>query len=227
MTFLEGFAPLLSWEAVRFIGKGFSLTLRMAVAVIVLSLVLGVLLGVARHSGHWIWGRLATLYIETIRNLPMLLVMLFVRLRTGKIFVSFGFAAPVFWATVAGMTAFVCSVTAEIVRGGLNSVDKGQWDAALSQGLSRTQTMWHIVLPQALRRMIPPLTSQFVTVVKDTSYAWVLGLEEMTGAAVIFFTKYQNPLQTFFAVACVYFSVNYLISLFARRLEKRLAARTY
>jgi putative glutamine transport system permease protein len=227
MTFLEGFEPLLSWEAVRFIGKGFSLTLRMAAAVTLASLILGVFLGVARHSGHWFWSRLAGLYIETVRNLPMLLVMLFVRLRAGKVFVSLGFAAPVFWATVAGMTAFVCSVTAEVVRGGLNSVDRGQWDAAFAQGFSKGQALRHIVLPQALRCMIPPLTSQSVTVVKDTSYAWVLGLEEMTGAAVILFTKYQNPLQTFLAVGCVYFTVNYLISHFARRLERRLAARSY
>jgi putative glutamine transport system permease protein len=227
VNFLAGFDPLLTWEAVGFIGNGFWLTLRMAVTVIVLSLALGVLLGMMRYSGHWLWGRAAALYIEGVRNLPLLLVMLFVRLKTGQIFVSFGFPAPVFWATVAGMTAFVCSVTAEIVRGGINSVDRGQWDAALAQGFSRRQCMWHIVLPQALRRMIPPLTSQFVTVVKDTSYAWALGLEEMTGAAVIFFTKYQNPMQTFLAVAWVYFSINFLMSAFARRMESRLARRAF
>jgi putative glutamine transport system permease protein len=227
VNLIEGFAPLLTWEAVSFIGKGFWLTLRMAVAVIFFSFVLGVVLGLARHSGHWLWGRLAAFYIETVRNLPLLLVMLFVRLRTGKIFVSFGLPAPVFWATVAGMTAFVCSVTAEIVRGGINSVDRGQWDAALSQGFSRIQCLRYIVLPQALRRMIPPLTSQLVTVVKDTSYAWALGLEELTGAGVIFFTKYQNPFQTFLAVACIYFTVNLLISMLARRMEKRLAGRSY
>lgn len=227
MNFLAGFDPLLTWEAVAFIGQGFWLTMRMAVMVIVLSLALGVLLGLMRYTGHWLWGRVAALYIETVRNLPLLLVMLFVRLKTGQIFVSFGFPAPIFWATVAGMTAFVSAVTAEIVRGGINSVDRGQWDAALAQGFSRTQCMWHIVLPQALRRMIPPLTSQFVTVVKDTSYAWALGLEEMTGAAVIFFTKYQNPMQTFLAVAWVYFCINFLMSAFARRMEHRLARRTF
>ncbi len=227
MSFFDGFGPLLSWEAITFIGRGFWLTIRMAVAVIVLSFALGVVLGLTRYSGHWLWGRLATLYVETVRNLPMLLVMLFVRLKTGKIFVALGFSAPVFWATVAGMTAFVSSVTAEIIRGGINSVDRGQWDAAFAQGFSRIQCMRHIVLPQALRRMIPPLTSQFVTVVKDTSYAWALGLEEMTGAAVIFFTKYQNPMQTFLAVAWVYFSINFLMSTFARRMEKRLARRTF
>jgi putative glutamine transport system permease protein len=227
VTFVEGFAPLFTWEAASFIGRGFWLTLRMAAAVIVLSLIFGVILGVARHSGHWLWGRLAALYIETVRNLPMLLVMVFVRLRTGKLFASFGFRAPVFWATVAGMTAFVSSVTAEIVRGGLNSVDRGQWEAALSQGFTRLQCLRYIVLPQALRRMIPPLTSQGVTVVKDTSYAWALGLEEMTGAAVIFFTRYQNPIQTFLAVACVYLITNLLISALARRLEKKLSVRTY
>ncbi|HWP58800.1 MAG TPA: amino acid ABC transporter permease [Candidatus Acidoferrales bacterium] len=227
MSFISGFAPLVTWEAVSFIGRGFWLTLRMAVAVIVLSFVFGVILGLARYSAHPLWGRLAAFYIETVRNLPLLLVMLFVRLKTGQIFVSFGFPAPVFWATVAGMTAFVCSVTAEIIRGGINSVDRGQWDAALAQGFSRFQCMRHIVLPQALRRMIPPLTSQFVTVVKDTSYAWALGLEEMTGAAVIFFTKHHNPMQTFLAVACVYFCVNFLMSLCARRMEARLARRAF
>jgi putative glutamine transport system permease protein len=227
VNFFAGFAPLLSWEAIGFIGKGFLLTLRMALAVIVLSFVLGIILGMARYSGHRPWAGLAAFYIETVRNLPMLLVMLFVRLKTGGIFASLGLPAPVFWATVAGMTAFVSSVTAEIVRGGINSVDRGQWEAGLAQGFSRIQCMRHIVLPQALRRMIPPLTSQFVTVVKDTSYAWALGLEEMTGAAVIFFTKYQNPMQTFLAVASVYFSINFFMSTLARRMEIRLARRTY
>jgi len=227
VNFFEGFGPLFSWEAATFIGRGFWLTIRMAVAVIVFSFTLGVVLGLMRHSGRRLWGRLAALYIETVRNLPMLLVMLFVRLKTGKIFVALGFSAPVFWATVAGMTAFVSSVTAEIVRGGINSVDRGQWDAAFAQGFSRTQCMRYIVLPQALRRMIPPLTSQFVTVVKDTSYAWALGLEELTGTAVIFFTKYQNPMQTFLAVGCVYFSVNFLMSTIARAMERRLARRTF
>src|SRR5690606_24647760 len=134
--------------------------------------ILGTLLGVMRYSGHWLLARIAAVYIESFRASPLILLILLFRFTMPL--------KPVNSGTLA-MTLFTAAIVGEIVRGGLNSVDKGQWEAARSQGFTWWQTMQHIVLPQALRKMIPPLTGQFITVVKDTSYVWVVGVQELTG----------------------------------------------
>ncbi len=223
---LKGFADLFRPENVRFLGYGLLTTLEMAVAVILMSFVFGLLLAVARYSGdrykHLRAGRVigaaAFAYIEAIRNLPMLLIMLATYLLSRQ---------PALRSAIIGMTIFTSAVMAEIIRGGLISVDRGQWEAATAQGFTYRQILQHIVLPQALRRMIPPIVSQFITVVKDTAFAWGLGVEEITGKGTIIFAKYVNPLETFLTIAVVYFIVNYAMSQAARAIERKLAVRTF
>lgn len=211
-------AELLEPHFFLFLGKGLLLTLQIAATAIAVSFVAGTLLGIARYSRHPVLGRLAAVYVEAIRNVPLLLLILFAR------FVSR--MAPVN-AGITAITVFTAAVIAEIVRGGLNAVDRGQWEAARSQGFTYVQTLRHIVLPQALRRMIPPLLSQFTTVIKDTSYVWVVGVEELTGKGMIILGQFGSTAQ-FFAIfgliGAVYFVVNFLLSLAARRQELRLRA---
>ncbi len=223
---VEGFLIVFRPENMRALAIGLAVTLEIAVAVILLSFLFGTSLAITRFSGdrhpdqtvaRWA-GRLAFTYIELIRNLPMLLIMLAVYL-IGRM--------PAFRAVIIGMTVFTTAIMAEIVRGGLNSVDKGQWEAAVSQGFSYRQILQLIVLPQALRNMIPPIVSQFITVVKDTAFAWGLGVFELTGSGSLIYTKYANPMETLLVIAVIYFIVSYMMSRVAFRLERRLAAGSY
>lgn len=212
---------LFQIQLFAFLLEGLYITLKIAGFTIVFSVVLGTLLGVARYSGHPLYSRLATVYIESVRNIPLLLFILAARFMTPLAPVNSGILA---------MTVFTTGVMAEIIRGGLNSIPKGQWEAARSQGFSYAQTLRYIVLPQTFRNILPPLVSQFTTVIKDTSYVWAVGVEELTGKGMILLGKYGTTAQVFsiFAtIAALYFGVNYLLSVFSRAQQARLAIRGF
>lgn len=215
-------AELLQPHLLAAMGTGLLVTLRIAGFSILFSFLLGTLIGVIRYRNHPVFGRLAGAYVEAMRNSPLLLLILMAR------FVIRGLS-PVN-SVILAMTLFTSAVLAEVVRGGLNSVDKGQWEAAVSQGFTYVQTLRHIVLPQALRKMIPPMVSQFITVIKDTSYAWVVGVEELTGSGMIILGRYASTAQ-FFAIfgfiALVYYVLCHLLSRLARWQERRLAWLSY
>ncbi len=133
---------------------------------------------------------------------------------------SFGIRMSIEWAAITALTVFEAAMISEIVRSGLRSIDKGQIEAARSSGLTYTQTLWEIVLPQALRRMVPPMVSQFISLLKDTSLAVVISLPELMHNAQIVSAKNVNHILPVLAlVALMYFIINFLLSRLARKLE--------
>ncbi|WP_336183298.1 amino acid ABC transporter permease [Bacillus sp. 205(2023)] len=214
------FIGAYSSEHLAFLWDGFLVTLYVAFISIILSFIFGLIAGTLRYAKIPILSQLIAVLIETIRNLPLLLIIFFTFFALPEIGIKLEITA----AAITALTIFESAMLSEIIRSGLNSVDKGQIEAARSSGLSYTQTLFSIVMPQALRRMVPPIVSQFISLLKDTSLAVVIALPELIHNAQILNGQsadgsYFFPI--FLLAALMYFAVNYSLSLAARRLEAR------
>ncbi|BBU38022.1 MAG: glutamine ABC transporter permease [Bacillaceae bacterium] len=214
MDFIGAYSP----SHIIFLLKGFSVTLLVAFISITLSFIFGIMIGVLRYTKVPVISHLLAVWVETIRNLPLLLIIFFTFFALPEI----GLKLDKMAAAILALVVFESTMLSEIVRSGLNSIEKGQIEAARSSGLNYLQTLWYIILPQALRRMVPPIVSQFISLLKDTSFAVVISLPELMNHAQIINGKNINyVIPIFILVALMYFTVNYLLSLVSRRLENK------
>jgi putative glutamine transport system permease protein len=207
-----------STDNLKFLLQGFGLTLWLALLAILFSFILGCIVGVLRYARIPVFSQVLGAIVETVRNLPLLLLILFARFGLPEL----GISLSPFWAAILALTLFEAAMISEIVRSGLNSVERGLVEAARSSGLSYVQTLRYIILPLGLRRMVPPIVSQFISLLKDTSLAVVISLAELMHNANI--VMGPNPASVFpilILVAVLYFAVNYTLSVIARRLEAR------
>ncbi|WP_176271470.1 MULTISPECIES: amino acid ABC transporter permease [Enterococcus] len=211
-------SQLLTGNNLRFLFDGLKLTLYISFVSIILSTIFGTILAVLRNQKKGPLKFLASLYIEIVRNIPNLLWIY-------VIFLIFKIKSTP--AGIVSFTVFTTAALAEIIRGGLNGVDKGQKEAARSQGFSNFQILIYIVLPQAIRNVLPAIVSQFVTVIKDTSFLYsVIALQELFGKSYILMGRYAQTSQVFAIyglVALMYFVINFSISQFSRWLSRNWA----
>ena len=218
---MENILKVLTANNLLFILKGLWLTLQISFISIVLSTIFGTILAVMRNGKNKLLKLIASIYIEFVRNVPNLLWIF-------TIFLVFQIKSTP--AGIISFTVFTSAALAEIIRGGLNAIDPGQTEAGLSQGFTQFQILRYIILPQAIRKMLPAIISQFVTVIKDTSLLYsVIALQELFGSAQILMGRYFEAEQVFalyLLVAVIYFLINFAISSFSRKLSQRWAQAT-
>ncbi|MFH7314923.1 amino acid ABC transporter permease [Weissella cibaria] len=215
------FLSAFSWINIRFLLMGLWVTIEVAVVSVILSFIIGSLLGVIRYVKIPYLSRIVGFIIDVIRNLPLLLIIFFTYFALPKIGIHLG----VMTSTIFALTIFESAMLAEVIRSGIVALPKGQLEGALSNGLSFKQALWHIILPQAYKKMIPPIVSQFVSLIKDTSLATIIMLPEVTYRAQIIYAQEPNAIVAmFFALAVLYFALNYVISKIGRILDRRMAA---
>jgi His/Glu/Gln/Arg/opine family amino acid ABC transporter permease subunit len=195
-------------------------TLRLAVPAIVLGFALGILVGLARLAAAP-WIRLpATAYVEFFRGVPLVMVIFWIWFIIPQVL---RLPVPEYGVALTAFVIFEAAYFGEIVRAGVMSVPRGQVEAAHSLGLSGVQTMIRVVLPQALRNMVPSLVTQMIVLFKDTSLASIIGYVDLTKAAQIVNNREIRPFELYLFIAVVYWLFAFSMSRVARRFEHRAA----
>jgi His/Glu/Gln/Arg/opine family amino acid ABC transporter permease subunit len=192
-------------------------TLRLAIPAIGLGFALGILVGLARlASAPWI--RLpATVYVEFFRGVPLVMVIFWIWFIIPQVL---RLPVPEYGVALTAFVIFEAAYFGEIVRAGVQSVPRGQVEAAHSLGLTGAQTMTTVVLPQALRNMVPSLVTQMIVLFKDTSLASIIGYVDLTKAAQIVNNREIRPFELYLFVALVYWLFAYGMSRVAQRFER-------
>jgi glutamate transport system permease protein len=212
---------LLSSDGARAFWRGLRATLKAAAAAIALSVVVGTVMALSRLSHRRVVRGLATAYVQLFRALPSLLLILFGFFGLP----AMGVDVSKYQALVVGLTLYNSAIFAEVIRAGILSLPRGQSEAAYAVGMTRGQVQRLVVLPQAVSRMLPSLVAQGVVVLKDTSYGFVIGYEELLRTGQFAGESTASLLQAYLIVAIVYISVCYSLSQLARWLEGRQARR--
>ncbi|MGE4423043.1 MAG: amino acid ABC transporter permease [Pseudodesulfovibrio sp.] len=204
---------------------GLAGSLLMAAISIVGSFFIGLVLGMGRTAKNRVFRIPSLLYIEIIRGIPLILVILW--FYQAILPVVFKVDLDAFWAATIALTFFFGAYIAETVRGGIENIPSGQVEAAKASGLTYFQTMRKIILPQALKQMLPALVGMFIADFKDTSLAYIIGVMELTRAAYAVNNRIMvHPFEIYTTVAVLYFVFSYFMSLYAKRLERRLSPET-
>lgn len=205
-----------------FLAKGLWANVRAAVIAIALSLVLATMLALGRLSRTRVVRWIAGFVVEGFRALPQLLFILGAALLLPK----YGYELDPIYYVVVGLTLYEGAVIGEIFRAGILSLDRGQTEAAYAIGLSYRQAMFLVVIPQAVRRMLPAIVSQLVTLFKDTSLGFVIAYEELVRRGRLASVEFgESLLQIALLVALTFILINMTLSRTARRLESRQQRR--
>jgi polar amino acid transport system permease protein len=195
---------------------GLGVTLEISALSLVLSLLLGLAAALMRLSASWTARALARGYLELIRNTPLLIQIFFIYFVMAPVLDMGAFASA-----VLALSLFEGAYAAEIIRGGIVSLPRGQWEAAHSLGLGAWDTYGRVILPQALRRVLPPLAGQGISLIKDSSLVSTIAVYELTMEGQRIVSETFLAFEIWFTVAAVYLVITLSLSLAVRTLERR------
>lgn len=211
---------------IKFLLNGFGATILLSVIAAVMSMVIGLLVALPGMSENR-WIRLPSrIYIEFVRAIPLLPMLFWVFYGLPVVLKSMGISLSIdaFWGAVITLAISDSAFTAEIYRSGIQSIARGQTEAAKTVGLTYFQTMRYVVLPQAIRRILPPLANQFIYIVKMSAFASVIGMQELTRRANELVVTEYRPLEIYSLLILEYLVLVLIISFFVRWLERKMGA---
>ena len=214
------FAYHVMWESVPMLLEGLKYTLIITAGGLFFGFILGAGTGLMKLSRNPILSRLAGIYIETIRGTPLMVQVMFLYFGLP---LALGVRVPPLTASIVAISVNAGAYIAEVVRGAVQSIEKGQVEAGRSIGLSRHQTMLYIIWPQAFRRMIPPLGNQFIISLKDTSLLVVIGMGELTRTGQEIIADNFRAFEVWLTVAIMYLMITRTLSYGLSYVEKRVS----
>jgi polar amino acid transport system permease protein len=202
--------------------KGVGVTLAYTAGTILIGLLLGLLIGLGRLSRHWVVKAPLIGLIEIFRCTPLLVQIIWFYYALPVIL---NVQIPAVVAATAVLSLYTAAFYAEIFRGGIVSIEAGQWDAAKALGLSRWHVMRRVILPQAVRRMVPPFMNQSITQLKNTSLVSTIAVPDLLYQGSLITADTYRPLEVYTVVALIYFALLFPATVLVQWYERRLEAR--
>lgn len=244
-------AMMIGWSIVRnedyrvifrAVSKGLLVTGWVSIVAFIMATAVGLVVGLMRVSSYRIVREISTFYVEIIRGIPMLVILYYIAFVGAPVFVTIintvssplqwiGIVRPITvreldftWRAILALTIGYSAFISEIFRAGIESIHHGQLEAAYALGMSRWQAMRNVVLPQAIRNVLPPMGNEFVAMIKDSALVSALGVQDVTQLGKIYATSTFRFFETYNIVAFLYLILTVTLSLFVRRIEKRMSA---
>jgi len=200
--------------------SGLGVTIEIAVISLILAVILGIILGIFSISTSKILKTISTVYIYIVRGTPLMIQALFLFFGVGQ---ALNIRFDPMAAAIITLTVNASAYMAEIFRGGIQAVDNGQMEAARSLGLGYYKAMRKVILPQAIKIMVPSILNQFIVTLKDTSILSVISIRELTLSGQIIIARNFQPMNMYAIVAAMYLIIITLLTLVSRYIERRLS----
>ena len=207
------------WNNLGFLLEASWLTIYLSFVSFILALIIGIIIGTARSFKiPWILDKLFVVYIEIFRGTPLLIQLFFIYYGLPQVGITFSSHE----AAIIGLSLNFGAYLSEIVRSGMQAIDKGQHEAAKSLGMSTRVMLWYILYPQALRIMLPPFTNAYAAILKDSSLVSVLSITELTRAGQLIYVRTYEPFEIYLTLGVFYFVMTYTIALASKYLERKM-----
>ena len=220
------------WRVIRFVSDGVLVTIGITISAFLLTLFIGLITALGRLSNNSFLRWLTTIYVEVARGIPLLVQLLFWYFAFPSIIQSFGrlihfepferYLANPFLMAILGLTFCYSAYMSEIYRAGIQSIHKGQNEAARSLGMTKSQAMRHIILPQAIRVVLPPVGNEFISLLKDSSLVSVVSVADMTRRGREFMAANFIPVETWMMIALLYLVMTLIAARVVAWIERKI-----
>lgn len=222
---MNKFSEIFTLEYFIYLLKCARVSIIVALCSVIFGTIIGTLLAACRISNNKVLKSIATVYIDIVRGTPMMLQLMLFYFGLPlmiKGYSNMPFSTQVMITGIVGMSLNSGAYSAELIRSGIESIDVGQWEAAKSLGLNRKKIMTLIILPQAFKRIIPPMVSEFITLIKDSSLLSSFGAVELLMGAKTIGSKYYSYIIPLIMAGLIYLTLTTIVAFLSRKLEKGL-----